>query len=180
MSLIQCPECGERISDLAHVCIHCGYPIQECLKANNPVENKQNTETYSVLVHSFWGFKLTPTANILAWFNISSPDTISDYLSDLPAVLLSGLSKEQCEIVVAKLSTHSITASVEADADVQRYPKIDNHDKGLANLENVVRCPKCGSATVVTGQRGYSIVTGFWGSGKTMNRCSNCGYKWTP
>ena len=42
------------------------------------------------------------------------------------------------------------------------------------------RCPKCKSTAITAGQKGYSIVTGFFGSGDTMNRCSNCGHKWKP
>lgn len=42
------------------------------------------------------------------------------------------------------------------------------------------RCPKCGSTSITTGQRGYSLLTGFFGSGKTVNRCAKCGYKWKP
>ncbi len=29
MALIQCPECGGKLSDLAKICVHCGYPIAE-------------------------------------------------------------------------------------------------------------------------------------------------------
>ena len=42
------------------------------------------------------------------------------------------------------------------------------------------RCPKCGSTSITAGQRGYSLLTGFFGSGKTVNRCAKCGYKWKP
>lgn len=45
---------------------------------------------------------------------------------------------------------------------------------------NVLKCPKCGSTAVTTGQKGFSLLTGFWGSNKTVNRCGNCGYKWRP
>lgn len=45
---------------------------------------------------------------------------------------------------------------------------------------NKVKCPKCGSTQITAGQRGYSFWTGFLGSGKTVNRCSNCGHKWKP
>ena len=45
---------------------------------------------------------------------------------------------------------------------------------------NTVKCPKCGSTAVVIGTRGYSMLTGFLGSGKTMNRCGKCGHKWYP
>ena len=46
--------------------------------------------------------------------------------------------------------------------------------------KNTVRCPKCGSTQITTGQRGYSFLTGFLGSNKTVNRCANCGYSWKP
>ena len=29
MALIQCPECGQQISDTAKCCVHCGFPIKE-------------------------------------------------------------------------------------------------------------------------------------------------------
>ena len=43
-----------------------------------------------------------------------------------------------------------------------------------------LKCLKCGSTAVSTGARGFSIVTGFIGSGQTVNRCGNCGHKWRP
>lgn len=46
--------------------------------------------------------------------------------------------------------------------------------------ESIICCPKCGSTSITAGQRGFSLFTGFIGSGKTVNRCSNCGYKWKP
>lgn len=46
--------------------------------------------------------------------------------------------------------------------------------------EPKIHCPKCGSINITTGQRGYSFWAGFLGSGKTVNRCGNCGYKWEP
>lgn len=51
--------------------------------------------------------------------------------------------------------------------------------KELDNL-NKPKCPKCGSISITAGQRGYSLFSGFIGSGKTVNRCSNCGHKWEP
>ena len=36
MALINCPECGQEISDKAKWCVHCGYPLQaEQLLAND-------------------------------------------------------------------------------------------------------------------------------------------------
>ena len=42
------------------------------------------------------------------------------------------------------------------------------------------RCPKCGSTSITAGQKGYSLLTGFLGNNKTVNRCANCGYTWKP
>lgn len=48
------------------------------------------------------------------------------------------------------------------------------------NLNDILACPKCGSSAVAIGERGYSLLTGFIGSGQTMNRCGKCGHKWKP
>ncbi len=42
------------------------------------------------------------------------------------------------------------------------------------------KCPRCGSTSITAGQRGYSLIWGFIGSGNTVNRCSKCGHKWKP
>lgn len=47
-------------------------------------------------------------------------------------------------------------------------------------VNNLLKCPKCGSTSVTTGTRGFSIITGFLGSGTVMNMCGNCGHKWKP
>lgn len=52
----------------------------------------------------------------------------------------------------------------------------------LDNLKNVLtpKCPKCGSTSIATVNRGYSIVWGFIGSGKPINVCQRCGHKFKP
>jgi hypothetical protein len=45
---------------------------------------------------------------------------------------------------------------------------------------NKVSCPKCGCTDIGVANRGFSIVTGFIGSGKSMNVCKKCGHKWKP
>lgn len=45
---------------------------------------------------------------------------------------------------------------------------------------NKVHCPKCNCTDIGVANRGYSIVWGFIGSGKSMNVCKKCGYKWKP
>lgn len=56
----------------------------------------------------------------------------------------------------------------------------------IQNLKNIrediltPKCPKCGSKHIVTGSRGFSLLTGFIGANKTVNRCANCGYTYYP
>lgn len=45
---------------------------------------------------------------------------------------------------------------------------------------NKVHCPKCNCTDIGVANRGYSLLTGFIGSGKSMNVCKRCGYKWKP
>ena len=42
---------------------------------------------------------------------------------------------------------------------------------------NVVKCPKCGSTQVQLSKRGWTLATGFIGSGKQQRVCMNCMYK---
>lgn len=60
----------------------------------------------------------------------------------------------------------------------REHNKSDNSN--LSYTHHTLHCPKCGSSNVVISQRGYTLMTGFIGSNKTMNRCGDCGYKWEP
>ena len=67
----------------------------------------------------------------------------------------------------------------------EKYNQLINQQHNSNNNEqeqesNQVKCPKCGSTQITTGQRGYSLFSGFLGSNKTVNRCANCGYSWKP
>ena len=44
--------------------------------------------------------------------------------------------------------------------------------------KGIPTCPKCGSTSIATINRGYSMVSGFIGSGKPVNVCQICGHKW--
>lgn len=42
------------------------------------------------------------------------------------------------------------------------------------NAENVIRCPRCGGQEYTLLNRGYSIFTGFLGSGRIKRVCNRC------
>ena len=58
--------------------------------------------------------------------------------------------------------------------------QVQQQENSRAQAANTVKCPRCGSTNITAGQRGFSLLTGFVGSGRTVNRCANCGHKWKP
>lgn len=47
-------------------------------------------------------------------------------------------------------------------------------------VNNIIRCPHCGSTSITTGARGVNWTLGLIGAGKTVNRCGKCGHTWQP
>lgn len=75
------------------------------------------------------------------------------------------------DIIEYELKMSQFRSQVEAqEAEAERKKAEDSKP----------RCPKCGSTSITAGQKGYSFWTGFLGSNKTVNRCSNCGHTWKP
>lgn len=66
------------------------------------------------------------------------------------------------------------------DASKKKQDEKERKRQEYLAHKNDPKCPKCGSTSITAGQRGYSLLTGFIGSGKTVNRCAKCGYKWKP
>ena len=64
----------------------------------------------------------------------------------------------------------------------QTVPNTPQIDTFLFNepKQEKLRCPKCGSTSIATINRGYSLVWGFIGSGSARNVCQSCGYKFIP
>ena len=52
--------------------------------------------------------------------------------------------------------------------------------KQQSSSEPALTCPKCGSTNIQATNRGFSLLTGFVGSGSPRNVCQKCGFKWKP
>lgn len=61
----------------------------------------------------------------------------------------------------------------------QRQNELKSKRSDLS-AKGIPSCPKCGSTSIATVNRGYSVVTGFIGSGNAVNVCQNCGHRFTP
>ena len=56
--------------------------------------------------------------------------------------------------------------------------RVESDENERKKNSNIPSCPKCGSTSLATVNRGFSLLTGLIGSGKPMNVCQKCGYKW--
>lgn len=176
MALIKCPECGHSVSTLANCCPNCGFPI------TNLRQGEQNL--YEITVDSYV-IANRKHGQIGVWLlkDIMQNDfTRRDlYDSNLPVKILSGMSKDNAEKIGRKLESSGYVVSITTDSSSSNQSKYDKAaTEHFKSIQGKVTCPECGSPSITTGSRGYSLVSGFVGSGKTVNRCGRCGYKWKP
>lgn len=104
----------------------------------------------------------------------SMPDddfTILSKISDSTDFYDAMIKLHDDDIIEYELKMSQFRSQVEAQEAEAERKKAE---------ESKPRCPKCGSTSITAGQKGYSILTGFLGSNKTVNRCSNCGHTWKP
>lgn len=152
MALIICPECKKEISDKSNYCIHCGYPLENL--------------NMICRIHGV-DYDLSQIHNKIVGINNSS-EPIRDKQLSLSYLKSLGIDSIDAMHLIDEISSTGIV------------PREFLSKKVSKNREVLVRCPKCGSTAISTGSRGFSLVWGFIGSGKTVNRCAKCGHKWEP
>lgn len=183
MSLIVCPECGKSISDRSQQCIHCGFPISDYLNRK---------KLYSISITSIAGGGSTRNRRIGIIADIleeryqvktryhMQDGFLEDYLTDLPKTVLYGIPYDYIDIVRKDLEATWCTVEIEEcnceEANIDFSKAIER----VRKLSSKGRCPNCNSDQITTGSRGYSLLWGFLGSNKTVNRCGKCGYTWEP
>lgn len=175
MALIECPECGGKVSDKAPACIHCGYPLNSAQEQNRVDANSPDINEYDLILHSYGNSQLEVIKAIREVTNLGLKDA-KELTEDLPKVVVRKVAKEQANALAKKIRSfggESMLAPSRLTSAASKSPANNKEGK-----RPVVRCPKCGSESISTGQRGYSLMWGFIGAGNTVNRCANCGYKW--
>lgn len=165
MALITCPECGKEISDKSIQCIHCGFPLATIEKevpdgfclidgvARDLREALNKIDNYP---------NMTPDEQkkLKGWI-FGQCQTISIYAAE--------------QLLNIMLESHSVPKEFDGSYKRVGNGRIDNIQ---STNKITIKCPKCGSTSVTTTTRGYSIMLGFIGSGKVINICGNCGHKW--
>lgn len=175
MALIKCPECGKEISDKSKQCIHCGYPLDE-LKINN------TNQLYKIVLTDHGKNKVQTIAKIREFTGMGLAEA-KKFSESLPQIIQAGISMNECDLIQSHFLSVGATVEIQPDTEsVSKNTVLENKPitKAVVKDKNVIACPKCGSTAIVTTNRGFSIMTGFIGSGSPRNVCQNCGYKWKP
>lgn len=172
MALIKCPECGKEVSDKAPACIHCGYPLQnqQPIIPDVGVSKKVIIPTYREtsqtkipcikIVREVMG---TSLAEAKAFVEQAEPYVI----------VKDGLSQNQANLIAQKFQAIGVAAQIYSSSEPVSFVN-------PAKDKDIICCPKCGSTEYHAGARGFSLVTGFIGSGKTVLTCLKCGHRWKP
>jgi hypothetical protein len=173
MALIQCPECGENVSSTSNVCIHCGFELSGYIKENVYYDLVLKSE--KVLISNWVG----PLSLMRDTCKVPEYQAIN--LLETPgSTLLKGLTWKTAQHMVFLFGKDDCEVEPVATEDEYRWPFNDKFDAAYDRVFGPVRCPRCHSEQVTTGKRGFSMITGFIGSGATVNRCAKCGHRWKP
>lgn len=174
MALIICPECSEKVSDQAETCIHCGYPLK-----NKKHEEKSNK---NICIYKNKQYDLTELVKYLKDCTFPGYDNKElDYNILLKARMIlekiipniTGIIGDEL-IYYIKVNWNIPTPEFIPTGNIDQYI----HEPTPQPTQ--LRCPKCGSTSITTEERGYSLWTGFYGANKKKNLCQKCGYKWWP
>lgn len=106
-------------------------------------------------------------------------DRIADFGNYSADFLLAMIELKKNDIIKYTNQMNIINAKAEEESQ-KRYDKYLAQQRAEEEEKNTVRCPKCGSTQIGVTNRGYSLLSGFIGSGSARNVCQNCGYKWKP
>ena len=192
MALIKCPECGGQVSDKASACIHCGCPLSKLDEKKNicKVNGKEfNLEKIKNL------FNLLPNdCKDITYRNYCINATEKDTFTTLK--FPSKYSNKECNdfediqynirypiqeefnwfhentYLCFKFLMECIDHNFE-------YFEFNTSNIPSPQPTNQLKCPRCGSTSIVPEKRGYDIMWGFLGSERIIyNVCQKCGYKW--
>ena len=110
-------------------------------------------------------------------------------MDNRPSTIFGNTSIENCTKAKSVFEAMNAIVEISEDRDPSssqqllqsyQFPSSKEIESLRSRFDGIIKCPRCGSTSITTGQRGYKITTGFLGSSKTVNRCANCGYSWEP
>lgn len=182
MSIIKCCECGHDVSTFAESCPHCGCPVSISSNRSTPYDNEQENKVkkYDVVLNQVGSDRLK-IVRFIREANSIDLEASFNLVENLPSTIIQGVSKDTANAVISKLGAiGGVAEAVESQNTNRATEDRLITESYLFTKDKPLVCHRCGSSAVTIGTRGYSLVWGFIGSNKTVNRCGRCGYTWKP
>ena len=174
MPLLKCIECNSDVSSYAELCPHCGCPV------SLTIESFSRNKLFAIEITSLPEDTSWITGFICQTYDVGYSKSL-DMISQLPFVIIDGINSTTANSLKEILDKEGCeTQIVESKESEEEFTIQDLKNRKLYQKYQPVKCPRCGSTSVATTSRGYSFITGFIGSNKTINRCGKCGYSWKP
>lgn len=123
---------------------------------------------------SAWYWHSSTSKNCIKCGSENTTDEIDDYNCKMDDYLLLFRISHDGNFILQMLKLKN-EDPIEYELKMAQFREIAERKKAD---ESKPRCPKCGSTSIATVNKGYSLLTGFLGSGKPMNVCQSCGHKW--
>lgn len=181
----RCPKCNVTSEVINGKCRNCNYDIFEFMKSNGLIDgNKLITDKAFICPNC--GTIDGGTSIRLKCYECGTPYKSTDVNRNDPIKVLELCKREFVEKYVGDTINWDIFNKRDEkwqkrlQEDNERDRKKQAKEQARQDAINHPKCPKCGSTAITAGQRGYTLLTGFLGSNKTVNRCANCGYSWKP
>ena len=182
MAIINCNECGEKISDRATVCPHCGCPLTYSSEGEIYFHwyGRPGDSIHKTIIHldgkeasilkcgDYFKCKISDGIHIVELFQ-GKHLLLSDRVE---------ISSTNRNVVFSFKETPGFS-----HAKLKRIVDQNLHENVQDKFNNIPRCPTCGSKEIKkisTPRKAISInMIGLASSsiGKTF-MCKNCGYKW--
>ena len=187
MALIDCYECGKKVSDTAVACPHCGFPINGFITYEKAEKNKKRIEEKN-------------KQKQISIENKKKQEQLAKEKEEaLKQKLLAEIRCHECNRVIGEVAVcpHCGFNMLEYRKKTERQEQLRIEAEKKEKLEQEllkekarqeqlefakkpVECPMCGSKNIGVVNRGFSLIWGFAGSGSARNVCQKCGYRWKP
>lgn len=162
---LHCLSCDNRwmTEDCMDFCPKCKSTNIECVK-----------DRICLDCGSAWYWHSSTSKKCIKCGSENTTDEIDDYNCKMDDYLLLFNISHDGNFILQMLKLKN-EDPIEYELKIAQFREIAERKKAD---ESKPRCPKCGLTSIATVNKGYSLLTGFLGSGKPMNVCQSCGHKW--
>lgn len=193
MVKIKCPKCNISSEIINGQCKNCDYNIFEFMKNNGLFEENRIITDKLYICPNCGTIDAGESSIRLKCYECGTPYKTTDinrrsYWEELGNACTNDCSNEYTHDLLERYVGNTINWDIfnkregEWNKALEKKHEQDQQkhveERARQDIQTIPKCPKCGSTAITAGQKGYSLLTGFLGSNKTVNRCVNCGHTW--